>query len=66
MDYDKKLQKMDEHLKEHPHDYQTVIARMKTYSDSVEHERRQMANYRLARLAEVRRMRKARKNNVEE
>lgn len=62
MDYEKKLKKMDEHLKEHPHDYQTVISRMKTNSDAIDHKRKQSRNERLARLAEIRRQRKERLN----
>ena len=55
MDYAKKLEKMDVHLHEHPHDYQTVIARLKVASDAYEHERRKRAVMRLKRLHEVRR-----------
>ena len=54
MDYNKKLERLDRHLAEHPKDYQSVIARMKTYSDAVEHDiylrkiarRKKMAKYR--------------------
>ena len=56
MDYIERLDRMDKHLAEHPHDYQTVIARMKTYSDAVEHERRKAINERLAKVATYRRM----------
>ena len=55
MDYVKKLERMDEHLKEHPHDYQTVISRLKTASDAYEHQRKRQRNWRLKRVAEVRR-----------
>lgn len=55
MDYKAKLQRMDEHLQKHPHDYQTVIARIKTVSDAIEHERHKKRVWRLKRLAEVRR-----------
>lgn len=63
MDYIEKLDRMDRHLKEHPNDYQTVISRMKTYSEAVETERRHYRDHRLARLAEIRRQRR---NNVKE
>lgn len=38
MDYVKKLEQIDKHLAEHPTDYQASIAKLKTYSDAVEHE----------------------------
>lgn len=62
MDYETRLRKMDEHLSNHPHDYQTVIARMKTYSEAVDADIRRAQNIRLARLAEVRRQRKERRD----
>ena len=37
MDYFRKLEQIDKHLADHPKDYQAVIARLKTYSDAVEH-----------------------------
>lgn len=55
MDYIKKLEQLDKHLAEHPKDYQTVIARMKTHSDAIEHE---MYLRRIARLKKVERYRK--------
>lgn len=57
MDYNSKLERLDKHIAEHPKDYQSVIARMKTYSDAVEHEQYQRKIARLKRLAEVRRKR---------
>lgn len=57
MDYTKKLERLDKHLAEHPKDYQSVIARLKTYSDAVEHEQHQRKVARLKRVAEIRRMR---------
>lgn len=62
MDYEERIRRMDEHLKYHPKDYQTVIARMKTASAYVDHERRQVTNARLKRLAEIRRARQEKKN----
>lgn len=44
---------MDEHLKEHPHDYQTVISRMKVASDVYDHEMQKMTHRRLQRLSEI-------------
>lgn len=55
MDYNKKLEKLDRHLAENPKDYQSVIARLKTYSDAVEHEQHQRKIARLKRVAEYRR-----------
>lgn len=55
MDYIKKLEQIDNHLAQHPKDYQAVIARMKTYSDAVEHEMYLRKIERLKRVAEFRR-----------
>ena len=55
MDYLKKLERLDNHLAKHPKDYQSVIARMKTYSDAVEHEMYKRRIARLKRMAEYRR-----------
>ncbi len=55
MDYIKKLERMDAHLKEHPKDYQTVISRLKTYSKAVDYERRRRINERLKNVAKYRR-----------
>lgn len=55
MDYNKRLEKLDKHLAEHPKDYQSVIARMKTYSNAVEHEQYKRKVARLKHLAEWRR-----------
>lgn len=66
MDYIEKLNRMDEHLRENPHDYQTVISRLKTASDAYEHELRQRRNVRLKRLHEVRRQLKEIENGKEQ
>lgn len=58
MDYFKKLEQMDNHLKRHPKDYQTVISRMKVASDAYDYELKKRRDRRLARLAEVRRQMK--------
>lgn len=55
MDYADKLERLDKHLKQHPKDYQSVIARMKTFSDAVEHE---MYLKRIERIKKVERYRK--------
>lgn len=55
MDYAKKLDRMDEHLREHPHDYQTVISRLKVASDAFDYQQKKRTDMRLKRVAEVRR-----------
>lgn len=55
MDYVKKIERMDNHLREHPHDYQTVIARLKTVSDAIDYQQHKRVCMRLKRVAEVRR-----------
>lgn len=55
MDYYDKLKRIDKHLAEHPKDYQSVIARMKTYSDAVEHELYLRRIERLKKVAKYRR-----------
>ena len=55
MDYADKLERLDAHIKQHPKDYQSVIARMKTFSDAVEHE---MYLKRIERIKKVERYRK--------
>lgn len=55
MDYLDKLERLDNHLKRHPKDYQSVIAKMKTYSDAVEHE---MYLKRIERMKKVERYKK--------
>ena len=55
MDYTKKLERIDRHLAEHPKDYQASIARLKTFSDAVEHEMYLKKIERLKRVAEYRR-----------
>ena len=55
MDYYKKLERLDNHIARHPKDYQSVIAKMKTYSDAVEQEMYMRRIARLKRMAEYRR-----------
>ena len=54
--YIKRIKALDEHIAEHPKDYQAVIGRMKAYSDAVEH---QMYLKRIARLKKVAEFRRA-------
>ena len=53
MDYIERLDRMDEHLRQHPHDYQTVIARLKLASDIYDHQVEKQRNMRLKRLSEI-------------
>lgn len=56
MDYAEKIKRMDEHLETHPHDYQTVISRMKVASKYIDEQRRQKTISRLRNVAKYRRM----------
>ena len=53
MDYERKLRRLDEHLAEHPSDYQAVISRLKARSDAIEHQIYMRKIDRLKRIAEV-------------
>ena len=53
MDYERKLRRLDEHLAEHPSDYQAVISRLKVRSDAIEHQIYMRKIDRLKRIAEV-------------
>lgn len=53
MDYVKKLDRMDKHLEEHPHDYQAVVARLKTASEAYDYMKRKQRVARLKRLVEI-------------
>lgn len=55
MDYIGKLERLDDHIRRHPKDYQSVIARLKTASDAVEHEMYLRRVERMKKLAEIRR-----------
>lgn len=57
MNYNERLENLDRHIKEHPKDYQASIARLKTYSDAVEHQMYLRKIERLKRVAEFRRKR---------
>ena len=54
MDYAKKLNRMDEHLREHPHDYQTVISRLKVASDAYDYQMKKRKVQKIQRILEVR------------
>ena len=58
MDYERKLRRLDEHLAEHPTDYQAVISQLKTRSDAIEHKMHKQKIERLRRIAEVKRQMK--------
>ena len=53
MDYERKLRRLDEHLAEHPSDYQAVISRLKVRSDAIEHQIYMRKIDRLKRIAAV-------------
>lgn len=55
MDYEQKLEQLNRHLEQHPKDYQASIAKLKTYSDAVEHEQYLRRIARLKKLSEYRR-----------
>lgn len=57
MDYNERLRKLDKHIANHPKDYQASIARLKTYSDAVEHQMYLRKIERLKRVAKFRRKR---------
>lgn len=55
MEYIEKLERLDRHLSEHPHDYQSVISRMKLASDIYDHEQERRRHARRKSLAEIKR-----------
>ena len=55
MDYEKKLNRMARHLKDHPSDYQTKISLLITNSKMIEKRRRDAMIDRLRDVAEIRR-----------
>lgn len=62
MDYSKKINKMEEHLKSHPGDYQTQISLLKVRSDAYQNRMYQRRIYRMKRLAEVKKQLKGEQN----
>ena len=55
MDYEAKIRRMNEHLAEHPADYQTVVSLLKVNSKRISHERKVKQDMRSRRVAEMRR-----------
>ena len=49
---------MENHLREHPNDWQTVVQLLKTKSEQIEYEQRQAMIPILRRLSEIRRRNK--------
>ena len=58
MDYAERIERLNEHIREHPKDYQAVIAMLKTKSDAYEHTMHLRRIERLQRVAEIRKQRK--------
>ena len=54
MDRYEKLMRMEKHLEEHPHDYQTVISVLKTRSDIYAHRNDKRRVERIKHLLEIR------------
>lgn len=65
MDIATKVERLEEHLKEHPTDYQAVIALLKRRSDLIEHVAWLRMIERKKKIAEVRRQRKEKQNAKE-
>lgn len=53
--YDEKADRIRAHLATHPHDYQSVISLFKMDSASIEYERQQRRNKKMALIAKFRR-----------
>ena len=62
MKYEDKVERLEVHLKEHPTDYQAVIAHLKARSDMYEHRAHQRMIERMKRVAEIKRQRKEQKH----
>lgn len=50
-----KIERLEEHIAQHPNDYQAVIGLLKARSDAIEHQLYQRKIARLKRVAEFRR-----------
>ena len=59
MDYDRKINRMLNHLSDHPADYQTKISLLKANSKRIEKRRRDEMVERVRAVAEIRRGRNA-------
>lgn len=57
-----RVERLNEHVKAHPTDYQAVIALLKARSDMIEHRGWLAMVERKKRIAEIRQKRKERKN----
>lgn len=55
MDYEKKLNRMATHIRDHPADYQTKISYLINYSRMIEKRRRDAMTSRVRDVAEIRR-----------
>ena len=53
--YDRKVERIEQHLVEYPADYKSVVSFYKNKSKSFEHEKRQSANRKKAVVAKYRR-----------
>ena len=60
MKYIEKVERLEEHLKEHPTDYQAVVALLKRRSDLIEHRAWLRMTERKKKVAEIRKQRKER------
>ena len=58
MEIEERLYRLHSHIKEHPADYQAVIAEVKLRSDLIEHQAYLRTIDRLKRVAEIRKERK--------
>lgn len=65
MDYTERLEKLNEHINEHPKDYQAVIAQLKMRSDAYEHAMYRKRIERLRKVAHIKRKRKERLHGEE-
>ena len=66
MKYEDKVERLEVHLKDHPTDYEAVIAHLKARSDMYEHRAHQRMIERMKRVAEIKRQRKERKDAKEQ
>ena len=60
MNHIEKVERLEEHLKEHPTDYQAVVALLKRRSDLIEHRVWLRMIERKKKVAEIRKQRKER------
>ena len=65
MKIEERVERLESHLREHPSDYQAVIALLKARSDMIEHRVWLRMVERKRRVAEIRKRRKERESNEE-